>query len=529
LAFFLHNNLQYLNYPINVREQMDLTKKTLSAEEFHQLGDLVPHITWFIDLINNSYHYNQKWFDYIGDEHSREPNWASLIHPDDYLKCMEIWAQTDAQGIPWEVAYRLKRHDGKYRWHLGKSVSFRNKEGQLICRFGTATDIDNLKRIEEDQRFMAEASDILSSSLDKEDILLKVSALATKRFGGACLIHQRVNGKIIPVTSNQIAGIGISFSEEFFKSVEEGAIQTQLSHDPLFCCPLRNERETIGFITFLSKQEFDEQGYYLARELARRISLYIDNLNLFDDQVKGRFQVEKLVGKLQKAIDSRDIFLGICSHELKTPVTSLKLLSQITLRQLERDQYLLDKGNVTLNVQKFSKQIDRLAHLIEAMLDVSRIDSGRLIFRKDSLNLYDFAHEIKDKFSLHFRELNIPFTIAFENDISVMADQTRLEQVLVNVLSNAIKYGNKSPVHFSLEKHEDSAVFKIKDGGQGISANHLRSIFNRFERVNVDSNVTGLGLGLFISKTIIDAHDGEIKVESELGKGTLFSIHLPLN
>lgn len=509
--------------------QMELKKKILKAEEFHLLGDLVPHITWFIDLKDYTYHYNQKWFDYIGEEHSREPNWASLIHPDDYLKCMEIWALSDAQGMPWEVAYRLKRYDGKYRWHLGKSVSFRNDEGQLVTRFGTATDIEDLKRIEEDQRFMTEASDILSSSLQRENILQKICALAKNRFGGACLIHLKVMGELVAINDDQSVAPSVSLTKDFFKLVEEGSLQPQITIDPLFCCPLKNERETIGFITFLAKHEFDEQGYYLAKELARRISLYIDNFNLFDGQVKGRMQVEKLVGKLQKAIDSRDIFLGICSHELKTPVTSLKLLSQITLRQLERDQFLLDKGNVTLNVQKFSKQIDRLANLIEAMLDVSRIDSGRLIFRKDILNLYDFAQEIKDKFSLHFKELNITFTTEFEHNITVMADQTRLEQVMVNILSNAIKYGNKSPVHFSLEKDGNSAIFHIQDGGQGISANHLRSIFNRFERVNVDTNVTGLGLGLFISKTIIDAHEGEIRVKSELGEGSTFSIYLPLS
>lgn len=110
-----------------------------------------------------------------------------------------------------------------------------------------------------------------------------------------------------------------------------------------------------------------------------------------------------------------------------------------------------------------------------------------------------------------------------------MIDQTRIEQVLVNILNNAIKYGGKMPVHFSLTRENDKAIFKVIDQGQGISQNHLRSIFKRFERVSVDPNVTGLGLGLFISKTIVDAHRGDIVVESDPGKGSTFSILLPLD
>src|SRR5690606_25648662 len=147
--------------------------------------------------------------------------------------------------------------------------------------------------------------------------------------------------------------------------------------------PLQNDRETFGAITFVATEgSYDEKDLQLAIELARRFSLYLDNSKLFTEQVMARKEVEKLVRKLQKAVDSRDIFLGICSHELKTPVTSLMLLAQITLRQLGRDQFLLDKNSVSALVGKFNKQIDRLAQLIEAMLDVSRIDSGKFIFRK---------------------------------------------------------------------------------------------------------------------------------------------------
>lgn len=508
---------------------MIINKSNLSQEEFRQLCDFLPHLSWYIDLKTGLKLFNKSWIDYFGSNLDYS-NWPELIHPEDLKECLPVLKDSESFDESWEATYRLKRRDGKYRWHLGKSICFKDEKGVVVSRMGTATDIDNLKRIEEDQRFMASSSEILGNSFDIEITLSKIFDLTLPRFNGSCRIHLKEDGKVKNFSNSSKAFSSTNkYSDEFFHSIEKKGARLINNENSLICCPLKDEKETFGFITFESKYKFDEQDFYLAKELARRISLNIINAHLLNQHVTARKEVEKLVKKLQRAVDSRDIFLGICSHELKTPVTSLKLLSQITMRQLERDQFVIDKKNVFANILKFSKQIDRLTHLIETMLDVSRIDSGKLIFRKDMVNLYDLAHEIREKFSVHFKELNIPFSADFEPGIEAMIDQTRIEQVLVNILNNAIKYGGKMPVHFSLTRENDKAIFKVIDQGQGISQNHLRSIFKRFERVSVDPNVTGLGLGLFISKTIVDAHRGDIVVESDPGKGSTFSILLPLD
>jgi signal transduction histidine kinase len=237
--------------------------------------------------------------------------------------------------------------------------------------------------------------------------------------------------------------------------------------------------------------------------------------------------IDDLFVENAKAIQSRDVFLGICSHELKTPVTSLKLQIQLTLRQLSKEQYQISQQNVKETVTKLSNQVDRMAQLIEAMLDVSRIDSGKLLYRNGDVNLKDLGHDVCDRFSVHFKELNVPFTFDLKSDLIVHADRTRIEQVLVNLLGNALKYGAGKPVDLRLEAVENYAVFRITDQGNGISQNHLNRIFNRFERANQDVCITGLGLGLFICKTIMDAHQGKIEVESALGRGSTFSVFIP--
>ncbi len=229
--------------------------------------------------------------------------------------------------------------------------------------------------------------------------------------------------------------------------------------------------------------------------------------------------------ELQKAIGMRDTFISVASHELKTPVTSLNVYLEVMLRQFKKEK----NESAVVNLTKMKKQIDKLTVLIHDLLDVTRIQTGKLAFDEELFDLSEIVHDIVEntKPLANKHELIIE-----KNDpVQVWGDKDRLGQVISNFLTNAIKYSpdaNKIIIHS--EHTKDTVMVSVKDFGIGIEQSHLKKIFNRFYRVT-DRNVQtfpGLGIGLYICHEIIKRHGGEIKVESKKGKGSLFSFSIPL-
>lgn len=233
---------------------------------------------------------------------------------------------------------------------------------------------------------------------------------------------------------------------------------------------------------------------------------------------------------LKEAIRARDEFISICSHELKTPITSMKLQFQLAERLLKNgDKKVFQEDLVEKRVTTANRQLNRMASLIEEMLDVSRISAGRLELSLEPLDLAELVREVMDRFSEQFSILGVPaeFEAPF-GSVTVVGDRYRLEQVLSNLLTNAMKYGSGSPIRVSLAGHGKSARLSVGDNGQGIPKESLERIFKQYERATSSSSVSGLGLGLYITRQIVERHRGAIWAESELGKGTTFIVELPL-
>lgn len=251
----------------------------------------------------------------------------------------------------------------------------------------------------------------------------------------------------------------------------------------------------------------------------KKISLGI--LSLRD--VSFKFQAEK---EMKQAIRIRDEFISIATHELNTPLTSLKLQLQMFERRLVKNDLnpeILRKISSVSN-----KQVDRTLRLVEDMLDVSRISAGSLKLNITDCDLKIMIEDVYNGFEGLYKERNIPLILKLDEDVTVKCDCSRLEQVVSNLVSNALKYGNNRPVAISLTKADDKAIISVKDQGLGIAPEHIESIFNRFERVTQNKSIGGLGLGLFISRQILKLHNGKIEVESSLGKGSEFKVMLPL-
>ncbi len=233
--------------------------------------------------------------------------------------------------------------------------------------------------------------------------------------------------------------------------------------------------------------------------------------------------------KLKEALQFRDDFLSVASHELKTPLTSLKLQIQTSLRKLGKDSYEINKSDIETVFLKNNHQIDRLVRLVDDMLDLSRIQSGRLSFSFRMTRLADILRDCHQIFRDQFEESGSSLTLnLIVQEATGMFDRERIEQVLINLLTNAFKYGRNNPVTIELTQVKDTAVIAVRDRGTGISPENFEKVFRKFERAVTPSEVSGLGIGLFISREIVEAHGGKVWIESEISIGTTFFVELPI-
>ncbi len=229
----------------------------------------------------------------------------------------------------------------------------------------------------------------------------------------------------------------------------------------------------------------------------------------------------------RKEIERRkDDFISIASHELRTPVTSVKVFTQVLLKIFSRHS---DKSPVKY-LMKMDAQMDKLTLLINDLLDVSRIQSGKLEFKQEVLNLQEIANEVVE----NMQTLSDRHTIVCTGSVYdyVLADKDRIGQVLINLISNAIKYSpNADTVDVALTQNESEVIVSVRDYGVGIPEDYKEKIFERFFRVYDDREKTypGLGMGLYISAEIVKRHNGRIWVESELGKGSIFYMSIPVS
>ncbi|MBC7397464.1 MAG: CHASE3 domain-containing protein [Bdellovibrionales bacterium] len=239
-------------------------------------------------------------------------------------------------------------------------------------------------------------------------------------------------------------------------------------------------------------------------------------------------KLEKSASDLEGALNMRDEFLSIASHELKTPLTSLKLNLQMTQRGMRSGENgLPDPARLKKAIDASINQVSRLDGLVEDLLDISRIQAGKLKQNFEAIDLSQLLNEIMERCGEEFEKAGCALATEIEPSLEIECDAFRIEQVVLNLLTNAMKYAPGKPVKVSLRAEGAHVRIQVADQGIGIDESKQHLVFERFERVTSVQNITGLGLGLYIVKKIVSAHQGTASVESELGKGSTFSIILP--
>jgi PAS domain S-box-containing protein len=246
-----------------------------------------------------------------------------------------------------------------------------------------------------------------------------------------------------------------------------------------------------------------------------------------------RHQLEEerafLIRKLEEGVKSRDDFLVLASHELKTPLTSVQMQLQLIERKAKKEghpdgTFPVRAATLTL----LQRQVKRLSRLVEAMLDISRLHSGGLPVEFAEVNLSGLVTQAVEDHQQHSRDLGCPIEARVEAGLLVRGDAFRLEQVIVNLIGNAFKYGCAGPIEIALKKQGPTAKFTISDRGPGIPEEFREKIFERFARARKSGDQGGLGLGLYIAKEYVEAQGGTIRLENGPGEGARFVFELPL-
>lgn len=451
---------------------------------------------------------------------------------------------------------------GEQKIAISTSATPLQEDGRISGAIVTFRDITERRRLEEETHRQAENAQILAdagaffaSNIDPVWVTQAVAERVAEVLGDwAAVILKTPDSndlRVAAIHHRDMASLGLAWSYIYRQPlvIGDGIIgqvvatgypsltvdpagasvlqNTTSYHSPsmklasLLILPLRTRREMLGALVIAandSTRSMTDEKLPLAEELASRAALAIDNAKLYTEQVDARRKVEDL-SRL------KDEFLSIASHELRTPVTSIKGYTQLAKTLIREDD--LPTAEEYLDVAL--DQIDRMSRLILELLDVSRIETGRLEIRREPINWITFVKQLVQRHHTAVSDRRFHLSLP-DGQRQVVGDRDRLEQVLGNLIENAVKYSpDGSEIFVTVEDRGDQVVTAVADRGMGIPPDELNQVFERFHRGSKVSstNYGGLGLGLYITKQIVERHGGSIWVESKEGAGSTFYFSLP--
>lgn len=445
---------------------------------------------------------------------------------------------------------------GRRFWSIVRSKGVRDQSGRFHLVVNVWHEVTDQQRKKESARFLAEVSSRLAASLEYEETLASVAdalvpeladwvvvdlfdhgkqrriaashvdprkrelarmvgeiyPLKAGQPGGVLNVLQTGRPELYPVVSHELLRRGAHDDEHF-------ELLRQFKISSVMIVPIVVEDRTVGTITIMgaeSGRHYDEDDLELAMEIARRSAVAIANARAY--------RAAKDAARL------REEFITVAGHELRTPLAALQL-------QLESVKSAADSGALVSSPEKFAARLDKafanvrkLTRLIDGLLDVSRLSSGRLVLERAPMDLAALVRAVAERFAEPAQRAGCDLRVDADMPVSGRWDSARLDQVLSNLVSNAIKYGAGEPVRVRCALEDGTAVVTVEDEGIGIQKQDRERIFGRFERAVSERNYGGLGLGLWIAREIVREHGGTIKVEGRRKKkGAFFRVALPVS
>lgn len=544
------------------REREVAELKRAGERRYKQLAESMPQMVSTAQLDGTHVYFNQRWFDYTGltPDESLARGWAASIHSDDLAACDEQWRRAVETGQNFETMCRFRRIDSAYRWHLLRGIPLRDERGAIASWIVTYTDIDDRKRAEEALRLLAEASTLLSASLDYHATLQSVAQLAVPAFADLvtvsvveesgevrpyAVVHHdarrvaelelfaeqfpfghestdflsrvlRTGESVVLPDSDEVALSSIAGSPEQLEALE------RLGVCALISTPLVARGRALGAVTLAmsdSGRTYSAPDLSLAEDLARRASAAIDNARLYQIAERER-------ERLEEANRAKDEFLAVVSHELRTPLNDMLGWTQL-LRTGRLDEALFHRA-----VDTIERNAKSQAQLIGDLLDVSRIITGKLQLKIRRVEIENVLRAAIDSVRPALTAKNVDLSVAVDPDVAPIAgDPDRLQQVVWNLLSNAIKFtGGNGRIELTARCEDGAVAIAVKDTGAGIRPDFLPYVFDRFRQADSSSTraAGGLGLGLSIVKHLVELHGGSVAAWSKgEGEGAVFTVRIP--
>lgn len=484
---------------------LDATERKQTEREYREIFNLPTHLIAVIGTDGCFHKTNPAQTHLLGwnlEEMLGKPV-AGFVHPEDAERTQAEMGKLFS-GVPIILDFRNRclHREGGYRWISWSGTA---REGKIYC---IGSDIT--------QRIAAEEALLVSESRYRRIYDANIVGV----------LHWDYSGKITDANDRFLEMIGYSRHE-----LRTGKIRWDELTPPEYHgldAQALEEIKVRGAAPMFEKEYIRKDG--------ARVPVLIAGAN-YNNVAQGGIAVvldisnlKRVQQELSKAVSARDEFVSIASHELKTPLTTLTLQAQSRQRNLQRGRTeLFSAEKLAKMLDDDRRQLARLNHLIDDMLDMSRISAGRLNINRKVCDLSAITRETVARLSAQLEAAGNLATLVVPDDMPVSIDAYRIEQVLVNILTNAIRYAPASKIEIGLMKEDDHAVLRVRDHGPGIAPEHHDRIFQRFERAISVNEVSGLGLGLFISREIVERHGGKLTLESSPGNGAAFFIRLPVS
>jgi PAS domain S-box-containing protein len=529
-----------------------------SERRFRHLAEAMPQLITVANADGSIEYFNARAREYDGIALQEDGTWAwqPFVHPDDVAQTSAAWRQADADQQPFEIKHRARMADGSYRWHLSRAVPI-ERDGRVERWFGTTTDIHEVVLADEAVRRTADAD---AFRLLLADRIRALSTPAAIRSEAARVLGQHLGATRVHYADVVGAGAERGVVREDYCDGVPSVVGTHVL-DEYGQATMREVRSGRTLVIPDAKHDARLRDAERARTLALGVAAYVMVPLMKDgrpiallvvDQSAPRdwspleiALIEETADRTWEAVEraraeealraanarlleqdrQKDEFLAMLAHELRNPLAAI----DYAVRLLEPAAG--DEQRVFVDI--LMRQTGTLKGLVDDLLDVSRITRGMVELKQQRVDLVAIAARCLDSVKAAAEDKQHTMTVDLPgHPVEVTGDPLRLEQVLVNILGNAVKYTRAcGQIWLGVTVHGDVAVISIRDNGIGLTQKDLGRVFLLFGQAErtLDRSQGGLGLGLTIAKRLVELHGGTISARSEgLGQGSEFVVELPL-
>ena len=498
------------------RERTKVLEVEQTARAAELLAETIPQMVWTAGADGSADWFNRRWLDYTGQAlaEARGLGWQGVVHPDDAPRAAARWAVSVRSGEPYEIEFRLRRADGAARWHLGRGAPVRASDSRVLRWFATATDIDDQKRAQEtiqSARGRAEEAAWAAARRAAElDIVLDAIA------DGLVLTDAR--GRIVRANAAAQRMLGYAEEDQSLDALERLSRYRAFRPDgqavPVAALP--PIRALRGEVVRNEEIRFERRGGG-----SRWVSISSAPVRHVDDRIEGVVTTFSDVTAAHEMQEQREDLLRAISHDLRTPLTVIMAQAQMLARRPE------DPALVLRRAESIRTSSARMATMIADLVELVRLEAGNVKLEPRPVPIAPFAAELRDRLrgaiAVERLRLEVPEPLP-----AALADPPLLERILVNLITNALKYSPPgSEAVLSAAARDGRVRITVQDRGDGISPEELPRIFERFYRSPSAAQKEGLGLGLYITRLLVEAHGGSISVDSAPGVGSAFHVLLP--